>query len=103
MVYSSGIGKARGEYVLQVCGSAERKRYVMTPFMQLLLTLAIIIGGARLAALISTRLGQPALLGELLAGLVLGPSLLDMFSWPWLSDAQIEGIVLGMAGLGAVL
>ena len=45
--------------------------------MSLLLPLAAILVGAKIAAQISTRFGLPAVFGELVLGLVLGPSLLD--------------------------
>lgn len=40
--------------------------------------LVIILGSARLAGIASRLTGQPAVLGELLAGVVLGPSLLSL-------------------------
>lgn len=44
--------------------------------IEVLLPLALILIGARLAGRFSQRLGMPAVLGELVAGLILGPSLL---------------------------
>jgi len=44
----------------------------MSPILQLLLELCILITAAKLAGLISSKLGQPAVLGEILAGLLLG-------------------------------
>ena len=38
-----------------------------------LLELAIIIGAARLAAVLARRIGQSAVVGEIIAGIVLGP------------------------------
>ena len=46
--------------------------------IELLLPLALILIGARLVGRLSQRLGLPAVLGELVAGLVLGPSLLGL-------------------------
>ncbi|MFL5807233.1 MAG: cation:proton antiporter [Roseiflexaceae bacterium] len=74
----------------------------MTPFMQLLLALVIIISGAKLAGLLSTRLGQPAVLGELLAGLLLGPTLLDIFGWSFFTSPHLQDTVLVLAALGVV-
>ena len=42
----------------------------------LLLVLAAILGGAKLLGELAERIGQPSVLGELLAGIVLGPSML---------------------------
>jgi Kef-type K+ transport system membrane component KefB len=45
----------------------------MSNFLQLLLALLIVITASKLAGLLSTRLGQPSVLGSLLAGVLLGP------------------------------
>ncbi len=49
----------------------------MTPFLQLAAVLAIIITTAKLAGYVSTKIGQPSVFGELLLGIILGPSLLN--------------------------
>lgn len=53
---------------------------------RLLLQLALILSLARLLAELARRLGQPAVLGELVAGLVLGPTIFGTIA-PGLSDA----------------
>ena len=53
----------------------------------LLLPLVGILVAARLAGALSRRLGMPAVLGELLAGLILGPSVLGVIR----SDALLGG------------
>jgi Kef-type K+ transport system membrane component KefB len=57
--------------------------------------LILILIAAKLAGEAATRLGQPAVLGELLAGIVLGPSLLDLV-------ARTE-IVVFLGELGAIV
>jgi len=52
--------------------------------IEFLLPLALILIGARLIGRFSQRLGMPAVLGELAAGLLLGPSLLG---WVHMSEA----------------
>jgi Kef-type K+ transport system membrane component KefB len=54
----------------------------MTPFLQLVLALIVIIAAAKAGGWVAVRLRQPAVLGELLVGVILGPSLLDMLDWP---------------------
>lgn len=55
----------------------------MTPELQLLLALAIIISVAKFAGHLCQRyLNQPVVFGELLAGVVLGPTLLNLLGWP---------------------
>lgn len=46
--------------------------------MQLLTSLLLLIVVARLLGHLFTRWGQPAIVGEMLAGVVLGPSVLDL-------------------------
>jgi Kef-type K+ transport system membrane component KefB len=65
----------------------------------------LIIVSAKTAGYLSNRLGQPSVLGELLAGLILGPTLLNVFhTWPVLMDDEtlLESIRL-MAELGVIL
>lgn len=52
--------------------------------MELLLTLIIILTGTKLAGQLSIRLGQPAVLGKLLIGILLGPAMLG-----WINDSAI--------------
>ena len=57
-----------------------------------LLELALLFIGAKLAGAIAARLGQPAVIGELLAGMTLGPS---MVGWVELSDSLHDFQELG--------
>ena len=66
------------------------------------LSLVLILVVARLAGMLSRRLGLPAVLGELLAGLALGPTLLNLVSLsPTLETVADLGVLLLMfiAGL----
>lgn len=63
--------------------------------IDLLLPLALILIGARLVGRLSQRIGMPAVLGELLAGLILGPSLLG---WVQTSD-----VLNAVASIGVLL
>lgn len=74
----------------------------MDPFLQLLLALALIIVAAKGAGYASTRLGQPAVLGELLAGLLLGPTVLDMLHWPVFSSEHLGETIRHLAHLGVL-
>jgi Kef-type K+ transport system membrane component KefB len=67
---------------------------------QLLLLLAIVTLASKGAGHLSTRFGQPAVFGEILAGLLLGPSLVDLLGWP-LFAAGATGH--GEPAVGAVL
>jgi Kef-type K+ transport system membrane component KefB len=59
----------------------------MTHLLQLLLMLALIVAAAKLSAAAANRIGQPAVFGEILAGLVLGPTVLDVLAWPMFAHA----------------
>ncbi|HMO57286.1 MAG TPA: cation:proton antiporter [Roseiflexaceae bacterium] len=75
----------------------------MSDFLQLILVLAIIISASKLAGLVSSRLGQPAVLGELLAGVLLGPSLLNLLHLPIFTSTHLEETVLELAELGVIM
>ena len=69
---------------------------------QFLLELAIIIMAAKGAGYVATRLRQPAVLGELLAGLVLGPTILNIPHWPLFQDPYLEETLADLAHLGVL-
>jgi len=74
----------------------------MTPFLQLVLVLAIILFAAKTAAYLSTRLGQPAVLGELIVGLLLGPTLIDLTHMVIITDIHLSEIVAELGELGVL-
>ncbi len=67
------------------------------------LLLALLIVAAKAGAWLSLQLHQPAILGELIAGLVLGPSFLNIFSWPIFHHQEFEGMTLVLGELGVIL
>ncbi|HUF00133.1 MAG TPA: cation:proton antiporter, partial [Anaerolineales bacterium] len=72
----------------------------MTTFLQLAFLLSIILLSAKLAGYLSTRLGQPSVLGELLVGILLGPSLINLLNLPFIDHALTETIAeLGEMGV----
>ena len=64
----------------------------MSVFLQLALMLAIILLAAKAAGYLSVRLSQPSVLGELLVGILLGPSLLDLLHLPFVTGHLGETI-----------
>lgn len=64
----------------------------MSVFLQLALMIAIILLAAKAAGYLSVRLGQPSVLGELLVGILLGPSLLDLLHLPFITGHLGETI-----------
>ena len=70
----------------------------------LFLDLVIIVVAAKLVGELAERVGQSAVLGELLAGIIIGPSLLGWIPNPLAAGAGSEGEVLAfLAELGVVL
>mgnify|MGYP005859800031 CR=1 FL=1 len=78
----------------------------MTPFQQFALALMIIITAAKAGGWIAVRLRQPAVLGELLIGVLLGPSLLDLLHWSILANPAephlLTEAVYELAELGVI-
>ena len=65
----------------------------MSHLLQLLLLLAALVATAKLAAAAANRIGQPAVFGEILAGLILGPTFLNILGWPIF--ASVDAVVHG--------
>ncbi len=70
---------------------------------QLFLTLAIIIVLARVFGAVARRLGQPAVLGELTAGILAGPTLLSADIRGMLFPASIGTALAALANVALVL
>jgi Kef-type K+ transport system membrane component KefB len=73
----------------------------MSPALDFMLALAAIVAAAKLGGLAATKLGQPAVLGELAAGLLLGPSAFDLISR--FASPELPAVVHHLAELGVVL
>ncbi len=75
----------------------------LSPFLQLAFVLAILLVVAKLAAYLSVLAHQPAVLGEILVGLLLGPTLLNFLHLPFL-EGEALSITLGeLSELGVLL
>lgn len=85
----------------------------MTHSLQVLLLLTIIVASAKLAGAAANRLSQPAVFGEILIGLLLGPTLLNVLGWGTFApaapaadvaaDVSLLGLVRDLADLGVIL
>jgi Kef-type K+ transport system membrane component KefB len=77
--------------------------------LQILLTVAVLILAAKLLGALAGRVGLPVVLGELLAGVLLGPTVLNIWglSWfapkPGLGFIGVEAVFKVLAQLGVVL
>ena len=74
----------------------------MTTFLQLAFLLSLILLAAKLAGYLSVRLGQPSVLGELLVGILLGPSVIDLLHLPFI-DPSVGHTIAELGELGVLL
>jgi Kef-type K+ transport system membrane component KefB len=75
----------------------------MSPFLQLAFSLIVILLAAKAAGYLAARFGQPSVLGELLVGLLLGPTLLDITHLQFITDAHLGEVINQLAELGVLL
>ena len=75
----------------------------MSIFLQLAFLIAVILLAAKAAGYLSVRLGQPSVLGELLVGILLGPSLLDMLHLPFIDGYKLGETIKELGELGVLL
>lgn len=71
--------------------------------LRFLLLFALIIAAAKAGGWASLRIGQPAVLGEIVAGVLLGPSLLNVLGWPIFHKEGLATVVGHLANLGVIL
>ena len=75
----------------------------MSNFLQLIAELSIILVAAKAAGYLSTRLRQPSVFGELLVGVLLGPSLLDVTHLVFITDTHLDEIIYEFGEIGVLL
>jgi Kef-type K+ transport system membrane component KefB len=71
------------------------------PIATVLLALAIILAAAKLGGSLAERLGQPAVLGELIVGVVLGN--LPGLAGQWSGEVRADPMIGMLASIGAVV
>jgi len=79
--------------------------------LQILLFIALLVLLSKALGGIGGRLGLPVVLGELLAGVILGPTLLDVWRFSWFSGTSavaggavsLASVMNILAGLGVVI
>ena len=75
----------------------------MSSFLQLSIILATLLVAAKAAGYISTRIKQPSVFGEILVGILLGPSLLNIMQFNFITDSHIGEVIQLMGELGVLL
>lgn len=76
--------------------SADWLTHLEQPLPRFMLQLLVVLTAAKLAGLAMRRVGQPAVIGEMLAGILLGPSLLG---WVW---PQAQALLFPAASLATL-
>lgn len=71
-------------------------------FLPLLAALAIVLTTAKLGGWLAGALRQPVVLGKLLAGLLLGPSILNVFSLDYFQQAHVTDALHEFGELGVI-
>ena len=72
----------------------------MSLFLQLAFLLSIILLSAKMAGYLSVRFGQPSVLGELLIGILLGPSIINLLNLSFIEHDLTETVAkLGELGV----
>jgi len=62
-------------------------------YLEIILFLVVVVLAAKTAGWLSTKLGQPAVLGEILAGLLLGPTLIGIASMPLFPESHEQKLM----------
>ena len=75
----------------------------MSDFLQLITLIVIILLAAKLAGYLSTRIGQPSVFGELLVGVILGPSLLNLTGLSFVTNSHINDTITEIGEIGVML
>jgi Kef-type K+ transport system membrane component KefB len=83
----------------------------MPHFLQLLLLLALAVAASKLVGALAVKIGQPAVFGEILVGLLLGPTVLNVLALPIftqtadpdLTSASLEAVMRDLSEIGVLL
>ena len=86
-----------------MAASNDESGAAVNPFIPLMFALGIILLASRLGGAMARRLNQPRVLGQLIVGLILGPTLLDMLHWGILQGVDLQHTLKELAELGVLL
>ncbi|PJF20959.1 MAG: cation:proton antiporter [Phototrophicales bacterium] len=75
----------------------------VNPFIPLMFALGIILLASRVGGAIARRFNQPRVLGQLIIGVILGPTVLDMLHWGIVQGVDLQGTIKEFAELGVLL
>jgi Kef-type K+ transport system membrane component KefB len=75
----------------------------MSEFLQLTIAVVVLIAAAKVGGYLSYKSGQPAVMGELLAGLILGPTVIDFIHLPQFTNQHMGEMIEYLAEFGVLL
>lgn len=75
----------------------------MSDFLQFAVLLIIILAVAKLSGYLSTLIHQPAVFGELLVGVLLGPTLLNITGLPFITNTHIFDFISELGEIGVLM
>jgi len=75
----------------------------MSPTLQLALLIAILLPATKVAATVCERYGIPAILGELMVGVLAGPAVLNLLHLPLFHGGEAGNMLLVLAQIGGVV
>ena len=70
---------------------------------RVLFALVAVIGAGRLLGIVRVKVGQPPVIGEVVAGILLGPSLIGRQASAWILPAEVAPFLGVLAQLGVIL
>ncbi len=75
----------------------------VNPFIPLMLALGVILISARVGGSLARLVHQPRVFGQLLTGVLLGPTVLDMLNWGVFHGIDLHETIYELAELGVLL
>ncbi len=88
---------------INVLGAGDTSEAGTNPFIPLMFALGIILLASRAGGAIARKLNQPRVLGQLIVGVILGPTVLDMLHWQIIQGVDLQGTIKEFAELGVLL
>ena len=82
---------------------SEDQTATVNSFIPLMFALGIILLASRAGGALARLLNQPRVLGQLIIGLLLGPTVLDMLHWGILQEVDLQHTIKELAELGVLL
>ena len=86
-----------------LAATTDENAAAVNPFIPLMFALGVILLASRAGGAIARRLNQPRVLGQLIVGILLGPTVLDMLHWGILQGVDLQHTIKEFAELGVLL